>query len=131
MNGTDNLTSMFKNMIESVERLCKVYTTATYGPPNVGYLWQGVFLPNGTMLRAAGQRDSTQYAVVKYGELILDGAPVSFQGLCDGLLGQSHDALQKLRVQRPDDWEWVTAIDLKRQKLRGRVYRSDKPHFEL
>src|SRR5471030_3079762 len=85
MNGFEEGLSMLKGMIETVEGLRKMYTAATYGPPNIGFLWEGLFLPNGTMLKRMYRQGRHCIAIIKHGDLMLNDKVLSFQELCVAL----------------------------------------------
>lgn len=87
-----------------------------YGPPNEGYQWQSVLLPNGTEIRMQ-YRGEYQYAAIKHRELIYNGQPLSPSEFARMVANNtSRNAWRDVELKFPDADDWTLADVIRRER---------------
>ena len=80
-----------------------------------GYQWKKLFLPHGTNLRMQ-YKGTNFYAKVEGEEVIYDGRSVSPASMINSISGTSRSAWRDMWFKRPDDKQWLPAIDWSKEK---------------
>ena len=80
-----------------------------------GYIWKHLFLPHGTELRMT-YKGSIYRAHIHEDQFIYAGQPSSPGSMVNTLSGTSRNAWRDLWIKRPNDDEWISAIQCKPSK---------------
>ena len=86
------------------------------GPPNKGYHWQSVFLPNGSRLRMT-YKGGEHFAEVRHQQVMYQDracSPSEFARLVAS--NTNRNAWRDIWIKRPSDSEWIFADTLRRQQ---------------
>ncbi len=90
-----------------------------FGPPDQGYLWEKVFLPNGTRIKMR-YTGKDHFAQVVRGDIFREGMEDTNSYTPSELARTianhtNRNAWRDLSVKRPRDKEWVLVEDLRRE----------------
>jgi hypothetical protein len=88
-------------------------TPIRLGHPSKGYRWQGVFLPNGTILKI-NYKGEEKTAEVRHQQIYYEGSPCSPSQFASRVANNtSRNAWRDIWVKRPSDREWIFADTLR------------------
>lgn len=121
----------FDPVLKTLDEVERLITEAYFGPPNIGYRWLNLFLPNGTMLRVRKGR-SRYSAAVTHGELIFRGRPSSPAKMLRDITDEEpSEVWKKVLVSLPYDDSWRVASEVRKEFGTKDLRRVDRPRYCL